>query len=569
MSNTAQYAFMPIEVTKVEDPFVRLQNARDFVVVEGAKNIRYDQAITQNISNQSATVNFRLPNESTVFDRHFYVRATWRIQATADAAGGLIYQNELSAPAAFPTTRVTDQLTVQIDGSAFNSQPDKYWPALQRYFAGQANNCDIGLDYSTCPSMPDQYLDYNDFVTYGSARNPLAAYGEVSSMPSRGGFPLVVNNNTTTAMDVQFTSVEPLFISPALFGRSSNKGSGAMGATNLQFTWTFAGTDRVWSQNETVKPLTSITISLIAIDVLLRYGELKISEQISGNFDKMAWDYENIFVYEQSQPPLNAGASVQRTSGSIQLNNIPSRLYIYVQRSQGEITRGTPDSFFNITNVSIQWNSRSGILATATPQDLYLMSVKNGLQMSWAQWSQYCGSVLCIDVARDLGLDSLQAPGVNQDNQLRVQITYENILSVNVAPVLYVTAITPGIFQYISGNFYQQLGVLSSQNVLNAKVDNSGLTALYHEDTHFGSGFLSKLGNFIKNQYKSGNVRRAVGAIGDVASAALPEFAGPIRRGTDIATDIIKATGGKLRGSSFSGGMAMSRADKMRMMRDM
>ena len=258
----ADYSINKIKVVKELLPSVRMCNEREFVIKEGVKDNRYDQAITQNLSNQSATVNLRLPSDIITFNRQLYARATYTVTMTAAAAGGLIIQPEVASPAAYPIARTTDQLTVQVDSTSFNSQPNRYWPALQRYFAPQGSESDAFLDYSTTPSMSDQYINYNDalLAAGGQVRNPLGSYGE-SNQQTRGGFPQTISVNTTTACTVQFQCVEPLFISPLVWGQMAAKqASHGTGATNLQFTWTFADLTKVWSQNETVKPLLTIAV---------------------------------------------------------------------------------------------------------------------------------------------------------------------------------------------------------------------------------------------------------------------------------------------------------------------
>ena len=64
-------------------------------------------------------------------------------------------------------------------------------------------------------------------------------------------------------------------------------------------------------------------------------------------------------------------------------------------------------------------------MSSASKQDLYKMSVKNGCNMSWQQWAGDAvqtlsngasfgtvGSVLAIDFGDDIGLDSTLAPGI-------------------------------------------------------------------------------------------------------------------------------------------------------------
>jgi hypothetical protein len=558
----AAYGLNEIPIAKVPDALSRLDNKREFIVLSGLENITYRQSTTQNQSTQSATVTYRVPNKYTVIDRHWYIRATWRVVATALAAGGNLDQSLVSGPAAYPTNRVLDQLSVNIDEVNFNSQPSRYWQALQRYYNAMGNNCDQGKFYSTCPSMPDQYIAYNDWTTFGSARNPLAEYGENSAGPTRRSIATNVAVNTATDLDVSFTSTEPLFISPLLFGESSYNKSGLTGARNINITFTFSNVERVWSNDPVIKPYTSITVTLQNLEVLIRYGDLKLSEAEKiqnslGQLHNIDWDYSGINAYQQNIAAVPAGVPTQITSGNIQLNGIPSRLYIYAQRPLANINNTTPDSFCRITALTIQWNSRNGILSTATEQDLYVMSVRNGLTMSFAQWSRFCGSVCCVDIAKDLGLNSIQAPGVIQDNQLQVFATVTNLYGAPSDIVLYVTTTTPGVFSLRNGAFYQQIGVLSPENVLNAPYKHDSLEGLIDTDNPFGGSlksFFKGIGQKLKKALPY--LKGAVNIGSRIGEAVAPEFIPEIEAAKGIARGVLGS--GRKRGGAISGGRQMS-----------
>jgi hypothetical protein len=77
---------------------------------------------------------------------------------------------------------------------------------------------------------------------------------------------------------------------------------------------------------------------------------------------------------------------VVRTS-TIQLNQIPDKLIVFVRKAMGLQTVNDPDFFLAIKNVSLNFNNSSGILASATTQDLYRYSVENGSNQSWLEFS--------------------------------------------------------------------------------------------------------------------------------------------------------------------------------------
>ena len=112
----------------------------------------------------------------------------------------------------------------------------------------------------------------------------------------------------------------------------------------------------------------------------------------------------------------------------------------------------TTDTFAQINTVSITWDNRNGLLASALSTDLYTMSVKNGLQDSFPAWAQYSGSVLCVEMGSDIGLLDGQAPGMAGQFQLNVQCNYTNISAASINYQLYVVPILPLFPQQINHN---------------------------------------------------------------------------------------------------------------------
>jgi hypothetical protein len=61
-------------------------------------------------------------------------------------------------------------------------------------------------------------------------------------------------------------------------------------------------------------------------------------------------------------------------------------LIIQVRNPLGSTAWGQPDSFLCIAGVSINFNNQSGILSSATQQDLFRYSVENGSNQSYSEW---------------------------------------------------------------------------------------------------------------------------------------------------------------------------------------
>jgi len=87
--------------------------------------------------------------------------------------------------------------------------------------------------------------------------------------------------------------------------------------------------------------------------------------------------------------------------------------------------------------VSITFNNKTGLLSSATKDQLWDLSRSNGLQQEYEEWVgrnvyeddtdvELLGGILCIDPAKDLSLTDGNAPGVKGNNQLSVSATIRN-----------------------------------------------------------------------------------------------------------------------------------------------
>ena len=123
----------------------------------------------------------------------------------------------------------------------------------------------------------------------------------------------------------------------------------------------------------------------------------------------------------------NASANIAGfASQAIRLSSDPEKLYIFARPSKGALNTNAlsqqiPDSFLRITGLRMNWNNRVGIFSTYTEQDLYKMSVSNGLQDTFYDWKLNSGSICVVDVTKDICLEPDQVSGAsNQYSTLQV-----------------------------------------------------------------------------------------------------------------------------------------------------
>jgi hypothetical protein len=171
-----------------------------------------------------------------------------------------------------------------------------------------------------------------------------------------------------------------------------------------------------------------------------------------------------------------------------------------------------------INSIAVTFNNRVGILSTATQQDLYQISIKNGCNLSWNEWTNNVGSVLCLDFGLDLGLPINECPGIIGNYQLQIQLNISNTSASSVLYSLYVVVVNEGTYLVVDGSAKHQIGVISQSDCINA-TDSPEMP--FSKANHvYGGSFWDKL----KSGFQSiGRVLKPVaGKVLDYAASKVP-----------------------------------------------
>jgi hypothetical protein len=260
--------------------------------------------------------------------------------------------------------------------------------------------------------------------------------------------------------------------------------------------------------------------------------------------------------YIKAVAPLNDGVSTRVISDSIKLSQIPRKLYLFCRHQRSTATQDTSDSFLRIDGLSVLWNNQSGLFSSATEQDLFEISKRNGLNVSYPAWRKYRGGVFCLEFGKDVGLLDNEAPGCQGQYTIQIQMDVTNVSGAVFTPEFYQVFLMEGTFSLAENMGRASLGNLTQQAVLASKEAPEMDYHLY-QDLQGGS-FWSSLKNFV-NKISRG-VQKGVGFAEKFAPAvvgAFPELAPiatalPAIRG--VAGAVRSATGGRLSGGRLSGG---------------
>jgi hypothetical protein len=181
-----------------------------------------------------------------------------------------------------------------------------------------------------------------------------------------------------------------------------------------------------------------------------------------------------------------SGAGQPIQSQTITLPNIPDLLLIYVKPGSSTLPSTAGDFTLPITNISLNFDNFSGLLSNATQEQLYQMSVMNGLDMDWSEWSGLgsvpisgtaaapiggqvglCGGPLVLRPGRDFALSTGQAPGLVGNFTLQFNLQVQNFVA-TCTPNIYTVPISSGFFETIKGSSRIVKGVLTEQDILGA-----------------------------------------------------------------------------------------------------
>jgi hypothetical protein len=451
MLSLGPIALQNVKFAKAIDPRVNINKPRQYSVVQSAQQVLPQVSVATSGTNTDNVTFTVQPSDNSIIDRNMSVRYFVRLDFTG-AGNPLLAIGTNDALRALPMSTSMTNCSVQINGMSFTQQPKDYVQALLRFTDYNRRR----YIFSQAPAMPDptqQYADVNPAVTaIGSNRNPLGLFGANVAEDPRGAFPTdpeQVSTNGNGVATQYYVITEPMFVSPLLW--ENDERPGLVGVNQLQINLSFSGlAQNVWSHyNGNV--INSVTVTFYQNPQLL-YTEMQPNNITVKYLESKVYQYPyyNLYLFPTNQLTLNAGTKATFSSNALSLPGVPEKLYIYAKRQDQDRTILTTDTFAGIENVSIKWGTDSGILAQTSQQDLWKISNKNGLHMTWLEFSKYVGSVVALSFGDDIQIPANQSPGLNAKYPLLVQASLRNLSSSPITYTLYLVAQYPGVAQIMN-----------------------------------------------------------------------------------------------------------------------
>ena len=554
----------------VRDERLNCKDSIKYAVQKSGQNITVAEfnAISQNAN--SHTYNIQVPSETTIIDRRVIWESTVIAQVTIPA--GAVTSAKLAGMAVgdpcvqlgianalgpFPlhSACLTQQFTINNNSVSINM--NDVLPVILRF-----NDKRELMRYNgMVPNMYDIYGKYLDAI--GANNNPNGNYtnnGYDNDLYARGSF-MDVQVSGTNAFDaaganiitavptipaidaaltyfIKYTVREPLLAAPFMFAKSSYSGQGFYGIQNLNVVFNLATTNnaRVWRSglpcdNNEQFPTQCVIQSYSGSKLIFNFLTPKPSDMLSA---RNVVPYYEMPRYLSTTTPFipyalrGAGAASQiiipattrLTFTTTQLNQIPDKLLIFVRKAKSAQLLSDTDSALAITRCSFNFNNQSGILASATQDQLYRFSVEAGSNQSWEEFRGFAiqgeaatgsgkqiptsGSYLFLDMGKHLQItEDYYAPGSLGNFNLQFTLDVENYLPVPNALVptvggmpieMVLITLNSGLFVCEKGQSATYTGILTKDDVLSASAQTPHSSG--DVERLVGGGLLDKLGSF-------------------------------------------------------------------------
>jgi len=512
----------------------RLNDITDEPVVavyQGAGSNTYQAFQANSTSSSNISFNVQLPSESVVLDRNVLITSkvnfTITLTGVPDTTKPFGYGSNISFQS-FPLNRLFTTATAQINNTNVSINQQDVMDFLMLMSNPDDLKCYSGLS----PYLRDKYYyNFTDALNSGGDAMGDANKLELDGVEPRGSFRILsatsnqvapnewLNQsggplNYTINVEAEFT--EPLFLSPFVFNnKANNNQQGIVGVNQMNLVLNIdASCKRVFSYRGGA---TAINVALNTTlpngpftdtKLLLNFLSPQPTDLIKASNSVPYYDFPRWVSQSGVVPTLNGNATGSVVSQNIQLNQIPELVFIGVRKRMTALSVRDSCSFVSPQSISINFNNTSGILSSASQQDLYRISVANGLQQSWVEWNgklsvnsvanvspagstcvlSSLGGILVFNPAKDWSLPAYLANGSIGQFNLQFNLNVFNQTANAIADAeLVVVVMNSGVFHTLNGASAIYTGLLNKQMVLESAQKEDAVSSKEFESMVGGS----------------------------------------------------------------------------------
>ena len=428
-----------------------------------------------------------------------------------------------------------------------------------------------GANYISLNGQPCVPYDWSAAITYPAGALVVnAATIWLAVVPVLGTAPAAPAwTNLGAVVGTQFPlyfrwgSTEKLVLSPFVFSDCHEWDTGLFGINNIQLIMNLQAPSRiVRSTSKFGCILTPATYN--ATSSSGSYANSRVNCQfLTPSLDvplppKSVVPYMEFprYITAYQGGPIPVGSVVQIQSQTITLPQIPDLFIIYVKPNPATLTPQQGDFYLpvataadNVTApLSINFDNFAGLLSSQTAEQLYAMSVKNGLDMDWNSWAgeahmgsalqvgtlgastgfggsaagrvPLVGGLLVLKPSQDITLQTGQAPSLVGNFTFQFNLSVKNTSAVPQSGVqLFVITANSGFFESIRGSSRIIKGVLSEQDIISAPLAPHGTRDMLSRYVG-GAGMFGSLANILS---KAKDVYQQTKPLVSAAKGLLPD----------------------------------------------
>ena len=412
------------------------------------------------------------------------------------------------------------------------SLPDAYYKMYNNAAGFNGTVANPGANPGTFQTNNNPMAGYdnasyeNDLIPRGSV---IPSYLDIKQVVVTPGTPptyavnpgVSISTDPTNIFFIRFTMrlTEPIIgLSPFIYGNPQFNKQGLVGVNSMNFVFNIDSTARrfycraantgdqstpnvfklslgwapAYAPDNTTNVYADSKDAFEKTNMLVNFLSTQPSDLISAKNIVPYMDLPR-YISSNSDTVTNT-SSATLNSNNIQLNQLPDYFIIFVrdQNLQNDVPGDfnfylRSQTFLTINSITVNLSNTSGLLSSATQEDLWRMSVNNGSNQHWLGFSGQAavgqedtgngtsnviataGSVLILSPAMDLSLpDYITSGSIGQFNfQFNIGVT--NRENRTAKPEIVVIAANSGIFSTVAGSSSVYTGILSKQIVLDAK----------------------------------------------------------------------------------------------------
>lgn len=486
---------------KCRDPRVDLEKnfKKTYALVQPAKEVTYRELPSQTTSTSSQTIVCPPPSTQTCVSRRVMLKAdvvfTW-------PAGTQLSQRH-DAPRSFPLQSCINTASVTFNTTQVTVDSTDIIHAMSRFYSLGAP---MIKGYSTAPTMEDQFQLYS--MGAETVSNPLGSRLDqaTDSAPNRGAFPMTYFYDPTNAAATTVTATfcEPLLLSP--FSWADDDGLGLYGIQNLTFNFNFGSLARMWSHDASTGVLADPVVTFNRFSMLFTY----LTPPLQSVPKVLTYPYYQIqkFISTDNTSRAAGATFTSVPSPVLQLNGCPNCVYIFAQKEKSTLVKEDSDVFLGIQSINqMTLMNETGKLSGATTQQLYNITARNGLSVSYPDFSGLpqplinnintnttpfyvngCGSILKLEPT-DLGLPDLLVAGSMKYVQMQFTLNLYAPVALAGGYTLYAIVVYEGKFDISNlGATVPQVSFVTEKDVLDAQVVDGALAT--RNSRTLGSGHM-------------------------------------------------------------------------------